>query len=168
MYCSQGDVELNAFKYNEGKTLLWLEKKIELVSKTLKKKNIQVSSGATSATFVRSSKEEQLESTYLRWAHGIVSEYLSDELSEKLLKHLNLPEDAKPQNASNKRKSTAPAELEDNKKQKVENNENNIKNEAEIPKLEVKTKQTATNAKQKARAKAAAGSKSINSFFKKV
>lgn len=52
----KGEDELNAFKYNEEKTLSWLKKKTERVSDILKQKNIHVAAGAVSATFVKSTK----------------------------------------------------------------------------------------------------------------
>lgn len=41
--------------------------------------------------------------SYLRYAHGIVSEYLTEDLSVKLLKYLGLPEE-KPSESHGKRK----------------------------------------------------------------
>ncbi|XP_031359026.1 ribonuclease H2 subunit B-like [Photinus pyralis] len=83
----KGDEELNAFKYNEEKTLLWLQKKTERVADILKQKKIHVINGAASATFVASSRDENVNTeAYLKHAHGIVSEYLMEDLSDKLLK----------------------------------------------------------------------------------
>jgi hypothetical protein len=44
-----------------------------------------------------------LTESYLRYAHGIVSEYLTEDLSIKLLKYLGLPEE-KPSDSHGKRK----------------------------------------------------------------
>lgn len=165
----KGDEELNAFKYNEEKTLSWLKKKTERVSDILKQKNIHVSSGAASATFVKSSKGETSDSeAYLRYAHGIVSEYLMDDLSQKLLKYLNLPEETQ---INLKRKSTSTSQQPESKKSKTEE-EGKItgSNSAlDLSKPEPKApKQMQQSSKEKARAKAASGSKSISSFFKKT
>ena len=54
----KGDESLQAFKYNEEKTLSWLRKKVERVSEIVKQKGIHVSQGAISANFVKSSKYE--------------------------------------------------------------------------------------------------------------
>lgn len=158
---------MNAFKYNEDKTLSWLKKKTERVAEILKQKNIHVGSGAVSATFVKSSKSESPDTeSHLRYAHGIVSEYLMDDLSQKLLKYLNLPED--PQ-FNLKRKSTNLL-ASDAKKTKIEEeNKSSTSNVLDLSKPEPKpTKTPTSSAKDKARAKAASGSKTISSFFKKT
>ncbi|XP_050307063.1 ribonuclease H2 subunit B [Anthonomus grandis grandis] len=165
----KGDEELNAFKYNEEKTLNWLKKKTERVADILKQKNIHVSgSGAISSNFVKSTKAEPADNdAYLRYAHGIVSEYLMDDLSVKLLKFLNIPEEAPVQ--SLKRKSLAiTTPVQESKKLKVEDeNKSSSSNVLDLSKPEVKPKTPSMSAKDKARAKAASGSKSISSFFKK-
>lgn len=45
---------MKAYKYNEEKTMTWLEYRVRRLSKLLRQKNIHVTSGATSATFVTS------------------------------------------------------------------------------------------------------------------
>lgn len=163
----KGDEELNAFKYNEDKTLAWLKKKTERVAEILKQKNIHVSGGAVSATFVKSSKSDQNDTeSYLRYAHGIVSEYLMDDLSLKLLKYLNLPEETP---VSLKRKSTTSIQQSDVKKTKHgdESSKSNT-NVLDLSKPEPKTKLNSQTPKDKARVKAASGSKNITSFFKKT
>lgn len=165
----KGDEELNAFKYNEEKTLAWLKKKTERVSDILKQKNINVSGGAVSATFVRSGKGETADNeSYLRYAHGIVSEYLMDDLSQKLLKYLNLPEDAQ---ISLKRKSGSSQQLQPEAK-KTKTEEETTKNTSVLdlskPDSKSGNKQSSQSAKEKARAKAASGTKNIASFFTKT
>lgn len=165
----QGDEELNAFKYNEDKTLSWLKKKTERVAEILKQKNIHVTSGgAISATFVKSSRNETSDNeAYLRYAHGIVSEYLMDDLSQKLLRYLNLPEETQSPNL--KRKSTS-TPCPDAKKAKLEEeNKPSTPNVLDLSKPDSKvSKIPAQSTKDKARAKAATGSKTISSFFKKT
>lgn len=96
---------MNAFKYNEEKTLNWLKKKTERVADILKQKNIHVAgSGAVSSNFVKPKSDSNDQEAYLRYAHGIVSEYLMDDLSVKLRKFLELPEETAQVNL--KRKST--------------------------------------------------------------
>jgi len=54
----KGDESLQAFKFNEEKSLNWLQKKVEKVTHVLKEKGVHVSQGAMSATFVKSTKYE--------------------------------------------------------------------------------------------------------------
>lgn len=204
----KGDEELNAFKYNEDKTLSWLKKKTERVAEILKQKNIHVGTGAVSATYVKATtKSESINDnneSYLRYAHGIVSEYLMDDLSIKLLKYLNLtPEDGNIQHHQQqqqqqqlqqlqsqqmtttlKRKSSSNNALiqqqqNDMKKIKLDDdcskNTNSMisnSNALDLSKPEPKSKllmnTTMQNSKDKARSKAASGSKNITSFFKKT
>ncbi|XP_066254414.1 ribonuclease H2 subunit B [Euwallacea similis] len=166
----KGDEDLNAFKYNEDKTLNWLKRKTERVAEILKQKNIHVgTSGVVSSNFIKSAKSETVDhEAYLRYAHGIVSEYLMDDLSLKLLKFLGLPEhEAAPQ--SLKRKSTSTTGQEQ-KKLKLEEDTTKGPSSSilDLTKPEVKSvKPPSLTAKDKARAKAASSSKTISSFFKK-
>ncbi|KAF7269351.1 ribonuclease H2 subunit B [Rhynchophorus ferrugineus] len=161
----KGDEELNAYKYNEEKTLNWLKKKTERVAEILKQKNIHINTSvAISANYVKSNKNDADNESYLRYAHGIVSEYLMDDLSQKLLKFLNLPEESSPQNLKRKSTSTPP----EAKKSKIDDeNKGTSSNVLDLSKPEIKPKPLTMSAKDKARAKAASGSKSISSFFKK-
>lgn len=54
----KGEDNLRAFKFNEDKTLSWLRTKVERVAEVLKQKNIHVSTGAVSANFVKSTKDD--------------------------------------------------------------------------------------------------------------
>lgn len=54
----KGDESLQAYKFNEEKTLIWLRKKVERVVEVLKQKGIHVSQDAISATYVKSAKHE--------------------------------------------------------------------------------------------------------------
>ncbi|XP_056630462.1 ribonuclease H2 subunit B [Diorhabda sublineata] len=160
----KGDEELNAFKYNEEKTLTWLKKKTERVADILKQKNINVTGGVISATYVKAVRGDSTDSeAYLRYAHGIVSEYLMDDLSQKLLRYLNLPEDVQIQQ-NLKRKSGSLGGMMEPKKTKVE--EENKSSTSNI--LDLSKPDNKLSTKDKNRAKAASGSKSISSFFKKA
>ncbi|GLV39003.1 uncharacterized protein CBL_06002 [Carabus blaptoides fortunei] len=165
----KGDEELNAFKYNEEKTLMWLQKKTERVADILKQKNIHVGGGAVSATFVKSSKSDHTDESYVRYAHGIVSEYLMDDLSQKLLKQLGVPEESALPNLAAKRKSTSIVTPPEVKKIKTDSEPDALKNGALdlSGKPDIKPKLMSITSKEKARAKVASGSKSISSFFKK-
>lgn len=83
-------------RYNQEKTLEWLKKKVQRTVSTLKKSNISVGGGVKSSTFVRVKQEDATEEDYLRYAHGLISEYISEDLSKDLLKHLQLPEISSP------------------------------------------------------------------------
>ncbi|KOC65441.1 Ribonuclease H2 subunit B [Habropoda laboriosa] len=162
----KGNESLQAYKFNEEKTLMWLQKKVERVVEVLKQKDIHVSQGAISATYVKSSKLETVsEMEYLKYAHGIVSEYLAEDLSKKLAQHLNLPDETE----NKKRKLNSPKDTTDEKRSKKDTTENESILKPKIPdstKLE-KPQKTAIGKKELARQKAATGSKSITNFFKK-
>lgn len=160
----QGDEELNAFKYNEEKTLSWLKKKTEKVAEILQQKNIHVTSGgAVSATFINSSRDILDNNIYLRYAHGIVSEYLMDNLSQKLLKYLSLPEDIQ----GVKRKSLVVLGHDAKKAKIEEKNKNVIPNILELTKPDVKPMKSTISSKEMGRLKAASGNKTISSYFRK-
>uniref|UniRef100_A0A4W5L8H4 Ribonuclease H2 subunit B n=1 Tax=Hucho hucho TaxID=62062 RepID=A0A4W5L8H4_9TELE len=97
-------------RYSQERTMEWLKKKAERTVKTLRKSNISVGEGVKSTTYVRVKQEsETQEEDYLRYAHGLISEYISEDLSKALLKHLQLPEHSSPKEVeppSKKRKLT--------------------------------------------------------------
>ncbi|KAM9449171.1 ribonuclease H2 subunit B isoform 1-T1 [Salvelinus alpinus] len=97
-------------RYSQERTMEWLKKKAERTVKILRKSNISVGEGVKSTTYVRVKQEsETQEEDYLRYAHGLISEYLSEDLSKALLKHLQLPELSSPKEVeppSKKRKLT--------------------------------------------------------------
>ncbi|XP_072832308.1 ribonuclease H2 subunit B isoform X2 [Vicugna pacos] len=81
------------YKYSKEKTLKWLEKKVNQTVAALKTNNINVSARVQSTAFfsgdqVSSDKEED----YIRYAHGLISDYIPKELSDALSKYLKLPE----------------------------------------------------------------------------
>lgn len=84
---------LKFYRYSQEKSMNWLKKKVERTVTALKAKNISVGEGVKSTTYVRVKTESDYrEEDYLRYAHGLISEYLSEDLSKALLKHLQLPE----------------------------------------------------------------------------
>lgn len=84
---------LKFHRYSQEKTLNWLKKKVERIVVALKKRNISVGEGVKSTTYVRVKSESDChEEDYLRYAHGLISEYITEDLSKALLKHLQLPE----------------------------------------------------------------------------
>ncbi|XP_069323366.1 ribonuclease H2 subunit B isoform X4 [Eulemur rufifrons] len=81
------------YKYSKEKTLKWLEKKVKQTMAALKTNNVNVSARVQSTAFfsgdqVSSDKEED----YIRYAHGLISDYIPKELSDDLSKYLKLPE----------------------------------------------------------------------------
>ncbi|XP_012286767.1 ribonuclease H2 subunit B [Orussus abietinus] len=162
-----GDEDLLAFKYNEDKTLRWLRRKVERVAEVLRQKKIHVSQGAISATYVKSNKfEVGTEIEYLKYAHGIVSEYLPEDLSKKLAQCLNLPEEGE----NKKRKLSNSKEVSEEKRPKKETSDGDSlpKNRVlDLTKPEKPQKAATTSKKELSRQRAAAGSKSITNFFKK-
>lgn len=84
---------LKFHRYSQEKTLNWLKKKVERTVTALKKRQISVGEGVKSSTFVRVKKESDYnDEDSLRYAHGLISEYISEDLSKALLRHLELPE----------------------------------------------------------------------------
>lgn len=85
------------YRYSQERTLDWLKKKVDRTVIALKKKNISVGEGVKSTTYIRVKTESDChEEDYLRYAHGLISEYISEDLSTALLKHLQLPELSSP------------------------------------------------------------------------
>ncbi|XP_059759047.1 ribonuclease H2 subunit B isoform X5 [Balaenoptera ricei] len=81
------------YKYSKEKTLKWLEKKVNQTMAALKTNNVNVGARVQSTAFfsgdpVSSDKEED----YIRYAHGLISDYIPKELSDDLSKYLKLPE----------------------------------------------------------------------------
>ncbi|KAF5899642.1 ribonuclease H2 subunit B-like, partial [Clarias magur] len=84
-------------RYNQEKTLDWLKKKVLNTVSALKKSDISVGGGVKSTTYVRVKQETCVtEEDYLRYAHGLISEYISEKLSKDLNSHLQLPEISSP------------------------------------------------------------------------
>ncbi|XP_062312541.1 ribonuclease H2 subunit B isoform X2 [Osmerus eperlanus] len=84
---------LQFYRYSLEKTLDWLKKKVDRTVKALRNANISVGDGVKSASYVRVKLEsEARDEDYLRYAHGLLSAYVSGDLSGALLAHLRLPE----------------------------------------------------------------------------
>ncbi|CAG05780.1 unnamed protein product, partial [Tetraodon nigroviridis] len=99
---------LKFHRYSQEKTLSWLRKKVERTVAALKKRSISVGEGVKSTTYIRAKPEwDYSQEDYLRYAHGLISEYISEDLSKALYKHLELPEISSPKEtepSSKKRK----------------------------------------------------------------
>jgi len=157
-----GDPDLNVWKYDQQKCLIWLEERVQKVKTVLEDQKIDLSGGATSLIYQSNVQASPVE--YTRYALGIVSEYLPEDLATALTVKLDLPEPEKPLGAANKRQSEGKPGLEPpNKKIKHEGpTEDYTKNGGKA-----KNKENDLNAKQKALARSAEGTKNIMSFFKK-
>jgi ribonuclease H2 subunit B len=159
----KGSDDLKAFKYNEEKTVKWLKKKFEAIKKSLSDQHI-ISSGATSLNIVLSSAETGTvdEDALAEAALGIISEYISLDLIDKLDSFYGISEKSK-EPIAQKRKSEVNDKEGDRKRIKMEEQENLPE---ESPKNNAKAQPKVT-AKTKAFDKAAKGTKSISSFFSK-
>ncbi|XP_058058205.1 ribonuclease H2 subunit B [Anopheles bellator] len=149
--------DIIAYRYSEAKALAWLVSKCQRLSGAVSK---QDGSAARSKNFVKEEKENAAdldEKEALHTAYGIVSDYLSLDMCKKLSIALGFPED---ENVSKKRKSIADLESAVLKKIKKEEQHDTTPIKLQAPERKV-------SAKSKALAKAASGSKSISSFFKK-
>ncbi|XP_074942375.1 ribonuclease H2 subunit B isoform X1 [Phalacrocorax aristotelis] len=144
-------------KYSEEKTLKWLKKKVSQTVKALKSNNICVSEGVYAATFISGKHITDTEEDYVQYAHGLISEYIPEDLSKKLLKYLGLPElkSQVPEPPLKKRKlSDVPVEAEEDY---TKFNSSNLKTKKANSKM---------SAAQKALAKVdKSGMKSISTFF---
>uniref|UniRef100_A0A8B9S832 Ribonuclease H2 subunit B n=1 Tax=Apteryx owenii TaxID=8824 RepID=A0A8B9S832_APTOW len=79
-------------KYSQEKTLKWLKKKVNQTVKALKSSNVTVGERVQSATFISGKQITDAEEDYVRYAHGLISEYIPEDLSKELSKYLELPE----------------------------------------------------------------------------
>jgi len=159
---SKGSKDLNVWKYNQEKTLTWLEGKVKSLSALFEKNYVDTSGGAASSIYKSSAADEY---EYLRYALGVVQEYLNDNLREELEKRLNIPKlDVK---SGTKRLSNVDLEEEENKpsRKKAKTEEGPTEDYSKTAKKTVVKEET--SAKEKALAQSAKGSKSITSFFKK-
>ncbi|XP_059610110.1 ribonuclease H2 subunit B [Phlebotomus argentipes] len=159
----KGNDFVKGFKYNEIKTLDWLSQKCQRVAKVLKEKKIFVGQGAVSATFISpdASGETEDDTSYLTYAFTILSDYISEDLSALLKQKLGIEEKSV---ANVKRKPSKTLQDASGKKIKTENDENQY---AESDLVQEKVPEVKLTSKEKALAKAATGTKSIMSFFKK-
>ncbi|KAM8784594.1 ribonuclease H2 subunit B isoform 3-T3 [Rhynchonycteris naso] len=146
------------YKYSKEKTLKWLEKKVNQTVAALKTNNVNVGARVQSIAFfsghqISSDKEED----YVHYAHGLISDYISKELSDDLSKYLKLPE--------------SPASLPNPPSKKVKLSDGPVEAKEDYTKfntkdLKTEKKNSKMTAAQKALAKVdKTGMKSIDSFF---
>ncbi|CAH1399665.1 unnamed protein product [Nezara viridula] len=161
----KGEDSLNAYIYNEEKALKWLEKKVRRAASILNEKGHHVAShSVVSANFVIN-KEGESEDSYLRYACGLVSDYLPESLSTALESHLKLPSTETEKKRKNPLNGT-PLNGENHriKKKKVDEDDDSPLSSSPATPIE---KKATPSAKEKRMAKAATGSKNITSFFMK-
>ncbi|XP_069737955.1 ribonuclease H2 subunit B isoform X2 [Phaenicophaeus curvirostris] len=144
-------------KYSQEKTLKWLKKKVMQTVKALKSNNISVGERVHAPTFISNKLITDTDEDYMRYAHGLVSDYIPEDLSKELLKYLGLPELKSPAQEPplKKRKlSDIPVEAEEDY---TKFNSNDLKPKKANSKM---------SAAQKALAKVdKTGMKSISTFF---
>ncbi|KAK7085390.1 Ribonuclease H2 subunit B, partial [Halocaridina rubra] len=153
----KGSPDLGVWRYNEENTLSWLEKKVQKLSSLLMEKKIPTTS-AQSFTYVRTMDLDQTKEAYAALAHGIISDYLPEELSRTLHKYLKLPE--------HRPKQKLPKGAENQPPSKKPRMEGPLEDYS-MDNVEVNKVKAPLTAKAKALAKSAAGSKNIMSFFSK-
>uniref|UniRef100_H2ZLW6 Uncharacterized protein n=1 Tax=Ciona savignyi TaxID=51511 RepID=H2ZLW6_CIOSA len=129
-----------AYRFNEEKTMRWLMMKVEQTVKALKESDLFIGDTEGDA--------------YTRYAHGLVSEYLEEDLAKKLAAHLNIPE------RNEKRKNSG--QKPNAKKIKTEASEDYSKLVEHVANTESKNLSRAQKALQKVDK---TGMKNILSFF---
>jgi len=157
---AKGTPDLNVWKWNEDKALAYLSSKVEKLKNEIKDKGLTTIGNTCSTNYVSSTKrkdEAMEEEESKRYAWEFLSDFLEQDLSEKLAKHLKL-------NLENPAKPVA-------KKPKLDGNvaSNGPKDDysKNFDKSLMKSPTEPTSTKAKALAKSAKGTKSINSFFSK-
>ncbi|CAO1411204.1 unnamed protein product [Diamesa hyperborea] len=160
----KGPEDLKAFIYNEQKTLKWLKKKFTLIMKSLTEQNI-ISTGATSSNYVKSTAPGDAidEDAVKETALGIIQEYISLDLYEKLDTFYGITAKSEEKNSQKRKSEVTNGKQPDSKKIKMENQENSIDENVIIP-VKAPPKQSNKDVKL---LKASKGTKSISSFFAK-
>jgi len=156
----KGSEDLNVWKYSEEKTLAWLKVKVEKVATLLEKQGVDTTQGAASLNY-KAIGAQPGKVEYTKYALGIVSEYISPELASALEATLGLPLEVKKEGVKRGTEGQVGKEPKA-KKAKLEGPSEDYSKSA--VKAVVKEEQ---NAKQKALAISAKGTKSISNFFTK-
>ncbi|XP_051016626.1 ribonuclease H2 subunit B [Acomys russatus] len=144
-------------KYSPEKTLQWLAKKVNQTVAALKANNVNVGARVQSAYFSGDQVSRDKEEDYVRYAHGLISDYIPKELSDDLSKFLKLPE--------------PPASLPHPPSKKLKLSDEPVEAKEDYTKFNTKDLKTGKkNSKMTAAQKALAkvdksGMKSIDAFF---
>jgi len=160
----KGDKDLNVWKYNEEKTIQWLTSKVESISRLLEIKGIDLSGGASSNIYKRTSSNQPTKVDFLKYSFGIIQEYLSPELGSKLEESLNLPKEEKLNDESKGTKRLSSIDDGNSKSKRIKTDGPVEDYSKKISKVPIKEE---LSSKEKALAASAKGSKNIMSFFKK-
>ncbi|XP_064394039.1 ribonuclease H2 subunit B-like [Halichondria panicea] len=76
---------MKVFKYSWEKTRAWLRGKVEALGSGLEREGVYAGAGSMSTTLVRSSKQSIVSrEDYLRYACGVISDYLPKALADRL------------------------------------------------------------------------------------
>jgi len=155
----KGSKDLNVWKLNQEKTLSWLEGKVRSLAAVFQQTSLDLTDGAASNLLKCSEGCEDHQ--YLRFALGVLQEYLEGKTSAELEERLDLPkEEVK---SGSKRLNSVPAEEEENKPSKrVKLEGGPTEDYSQGAKKNVVKEEV--SAKQKALAQSAKGTKSIMSF----
>jgi len=154
--------DLLVYRFNMDKCLCWLKRKMNALQNALRNGRVHVSgAGAQAATFVRNKKEKAAgEDDHLRYAHGIISEYLPEDISEAFLRHLGLP--ASPlQTANNVEEPPCKRSRLDDQGPTEDYGTDDVNDAGAVPKKKLTVAQRALSKVDKT------GMKSIASFFNK-
>ncbi|KAJ7378015.1 Ribonuclease H2 subunit B [Desmophyllum pertusum] len=91
----KGDDDLQVYRLNNDKAIAWLKVKVEQTADSVSSSGVHVSKGSQSATFVRSKRHTDASRVdYVRYAFGLVSDYLSSQWSESLKESLGITDEA--------------------------------------------------------------------------
>lgn len=170
------DSESPAVRYNESKTLAWLERKVRAFATALKERNIDIH-GSRSASLIVTSKdledskkdsksveaEDAISQDLLRYCADVVSDYLSYAMNMSLTKHLKIVDDAPPSTDT-----SAPPMA---KKRKLSANDEAEEPSEDYAKIATPFSPSSGNKKPATKAakdlaKASKGTTSVMSFFK--
>ena len=158
---SKGTPDLNVWVYDEEKCLEYLSSKVDKLKKKVKDQGLTVLDNTSSINYVSAKRKDdsEEEEDAKRYAWEFISDFLQNDLSEKLAKHIKLD-----LSAQSKQPVAKKPKLDSNVAPKNQGpkddyfNPKSVKN-SPAPAVE--------NSRQKALAKSAKGSKSISSFFSK-
>ncbi len=160
----KGTPDLNVWQYDEEKTLSYLSDKAKRVSAALKEKKENIKGGEVSESYVKSLHEVRDEREYLRYAHGMLLEYLEPDLGERLKERLGISKEE--ETKTNKTKASDEAGgIKKKSKYFAQQPDEDYSKDFKL--LVASKKESPQDAKQKALARSASGTKNITSFFKK-
>ncbi|XP_056418024.1 ribonuclease H2 subunit B isoform X4 [Hyla sarda] len=145
------------YRYSKDKTLAWLKKKVDQTVEVLKDSDVCVGGTTQSASYIRIKQESDIkEEDYVRYAHGLISEYIPEDLRSELSAYLNLPD------------VSTPTPEPPTKKRRV--SDKPVEADEDYTKFNSNDKSKKTNSKMTAAQKSLAkvdksGMKNISSFF---